>query len=119
VFFFKPLERVLEEAVRATEGARLLAGEALTRAAARTAEYEAAMRAARAELYQAQDRLHKRLQDEQTAQLEQARRSAEATVRTAKEALAGDVAQAKGTLAADSEVLANRIVDSVLRRSAA
>ena len=44
--FFKPLEKVLRQRYEATEGARKLAAESMERAAARTAEYEAAMRAA-------------------------------------------------------------------------
>ena len=57
MIFFKPLEKVLRQRYEATEGARKLAEQSLERAAAKTAEYEAAMRAARAEVYQAQERL--------------------------------------------------------------
>src|ERR1035437_10711175 len=59
--FFKPLEKVLRERYEATEGARKLAAESMERAAARTAEYEAAVRAARAEVYQAQEQIHTQL----------------------------------------------------------
>ena len=40
--FFQPLEKVLHTRYEATEGARKLAEQSLARAAARTAEYEAA-----------------------------------------------------------------------------
>ena len=46
--FFKPLDKVLHARYEATEGARLRAAESLEKAAAKTAEYEAAMRTARA-----------------------------------------------------------------------
>ena len=44
--FFKPLRKVLRQRYEATEGARKLAAESLERAAAKTAEYATAMRAA-------------------------------------------------------------------------
>jgi F-type H+-transporting ATPase subunit b len=117
--FFKPLEKVLHQRYEATEGARLLAGQAVERASAMTAEYEAAMRAARAEVYQAQEQVHKQLQEREAADLMAARQRAEAAVREAKASLARDVEQAKGSLAGDSEILADQIAESILRRSAA
>lgn len=117
--FFKPLAKVLEKRYEATEGARRLAEQSLERAAAKTAEYEAAMRAARAEVYQAQERLHQRLEEQQAEQLRQARESAESSVNQAKAALGADVEQAKAALAPESEALADQIVETILRRSAA
>jgi len=117
--FFKPLRKVLRRRYEATEGARKLAGDLLERAAARTAEYQAAMRAARAETYQAQEQLHKRLRECELAELAAARRHAEAAVEKAKAQLSGDVEAAKAGLARDSELLANQIVESILRRNAA
>ena len=117
--FFKPLDRVLKARYDATEGARLRAAKSLERAAAKTAEYEAAMRAARAEVYQAQEQLHRRLMDEQAAQVQAARAQAEAAIRDAKAHLTREIAQAKTDLAAQSEVLANQIADAVLNRGAA
>ena len=75
--FFKPLEKVLHQRYEATDGARKLAEQSLERAAAKTAEYEAAMRSARAEVYQAQEQIHKRLQEQHAAQMAEARRRAE------------------------------------------
>src|SRR2546429_247982 len=93
--FFKPLQRVLEKRYEATEGARKLAAETQDRADAKAAEYEAAIRAARTQVYQAQDQLHKRLQEDQAAALLEARHRAEAAVKEAKARLAADVEQAK------------------------
>ena len=53
--FFKPLEKALRQRYDATEGARKLAEESLQRAAAKTAEYEATLRAARGSRKFAQD----------------------------------------------------------------
>jgi F-type H+-transporting ATPase subunit b len=117
--FFKPLEKVLHRRYEATEGARKLAEESLQRAAAKASEYEAAMRAARADLYHAADQLHKQLQERETASLAAARKRAEEVVRQSKDLLAKEVEEAKTSLARDSEALANQIAETILRRSAA
>jgi F0F1-type ATP synthase membrane subunit b/b' len=117
--FFKPLEKVLHQRYQATEGARKLAQESLERAAARTAEYQAALRAARNEIYQSQERLHQQLQQQEAAALLTARQRVEAAVHEAKADLAKDVAAARSTLAGDSDALADQIAESILRRSAA
>ena len=117
--FFKPLAKVLERRYAATEGARKLAEESLQRASEKTAQYEAALRAARAEVYQSQEQVHKQLQERTSAQIAEARKNAEAMVRQAKADLAEQVAAAKAGLQRDSEALANQIADTMLRRSAA
>ncbi len=117
--FFRPLEKVLQERYAATGGARKLAGETADRASARAAEYEAAMRAARAEIYQAQEQLHKQLHERRATGAAEARGRADAAVREAKSELAAGVEAAKATLASDADSLAGQIVESILRRSAA
>jgi F-type H+-transporting ATPase subunit b len=117
--FFKPLQKVLRQRYEATQGARKLAAESLESAAAKSAEYQAAMRAARAQIYQAQEQAHKRLQEGELTELTVARQRAEAAVQEAKAKLANDVEAAKAGLARDSELLANQIAESILRRNAA
>jgi F-type H+-transporting ATPase subunit b len=117
--FFKPLEKVLHRRYEATEGARKLAEQSLERAASKAAEYEAALRAARSEVYALHDRLHKELQEREAADIAAARQRADAMVREARALLAKDVEAAKMSLAGDSESLANQIAESLLRRSAA
>ena len=116
---FKPLRKVLQQRYEATEGARKRAGESLDRASAKTAEYQAAVRAARTEIYQAQEQAHKRLQEGELTELLAARRRAEEAVAKAKAELASDVEAAKAGLVRDSESLANQITESILRGSAA
>ena len=116
--FFRPLEKVLRARYEATEGAQKRAAESLQKAADRTAEYEAALRAARAEVYQSQEQLHHRLQEEHAAQIQAAREQADAAVRQAREQLAAEVLQAKVGLAAQSDALANQISDAILNRGA-
>src|ERR1051325_5890113 len=79
--FFKPLEKVLHERYEATEGARKAADESLARAAAKAGEYEAAMRAARGDVYQVQEQIYKQLQEKATAQIGEARQRADAAVK--------------------------------------
>ncbi len=118
-FFFKPFEKVMRKRYEATEGARKLAGQSLEKAAAKASEYEAAMRAAKAEVYAVQEKLHKELQERQAAEVLAARKEAEAAVKKAKAELAGEVEAAKAGLARESELLADQIAESILRRSAA
>jgi len=117
--FFRPLGAVLQKRYEATEGARKLAEQTLQQAAARTQEYEAAMRAARSEIYQAQEQIHKQLQEREAAELAAARQQAEAAIHQAKAELANDVEAAKRSLAAQTEMLSGQIADAVLRGSAA
>jgi F-type H+-transporting ATPase subunit b len=117
--FFKPLGKVLQQRYEATEGARKLADESLARASQKTAEYEAAMRTARAEVYQAQEQIHKHLEEREAADLAEARKRSETLIQEARAALGQDVEAAKASLAADSEKLADQITEAILRRSAA
>lgn len=117
--FFKPLEKVLHQRYEATEGARKAAEESLARALAKTAGYEAALHDARNAIYQAQEKAHKEMQDRETAVVTQARHASDAAMKRAKADLAADVAAAKLALAAETDAMASRIADSILRRSAA
>ncbi|MGO9228334.1 MAG: hypothetical protein ACLQKA_03850 [Bryobacteraceae bacterium] len=117
--FFKPLEKVLQRRYDATEGARKLAAEALDRAAAKTEQFESALRAARTEVYQAQEQAHRQLAERQGADLLAARQHAEKLVREAQRQLAADSDILKRELAAGSDALADKIADSILRGRAA
>ncbi len=96
--FFKPLEKVLRQRYDATEGARKLAEESLQRAAAKTADYEATLRAARSEIYQAQEQAYKELQDRVAAQIAEARERVGCGHPQAKGELAEEVEAAKAVL---------------------
>jgi F-type H+-transporting ATPase subunit b len=117
--FFKPLAKVLKQRYEATEGARKLAEESLQRAAAKTAGYEATLRAARNEIYQAQELAYRELQDHIAAQIAETRAQSDAAIKLAKSELAQEAEAAKAGLARDSETLANQIAESILRRRAA
>jgi F0F1-type ATP synthase membrane subunit b/b' len=83
------------------------------------AEYEAAMRAARGEVYQELGNLRSQLQAERSAALEVARKQAEKQIAAAKAGLEREVGVLKQDLAAQSDLLATQIAESILRRSAA
>ena len=117
--FFKPLDKVLRKRYEATQGARKLAEESLERAAAKTAQYEEAIRTAKAEIYKSQEQLHKKLQENEAARIQEARQRTEAAIQKAKAELAADVAAAQISLSGESEALAGEIADSILKRSAA
>ncbi len=117
--FFRPLQRVLDARYEATEGARKQAEQSLERAAAKAREYEEAMRAARAEVYQAQEDLHRRLEQQRREEAEAARGRAEAAIAHAKADLARDAEGARRTLASEADAIAARIADTILRGSAA
>jgi len=114
--FFRPMEKILKKRYEATEGARKLAEEALAKATAKTEEYEAAMRAARAGVYHDLSELRRQLHDERTAAMEQARQESEAQIGAAKAELEHEVAGLKRSLAGESEALAAQIAESMLRR---
>ncbi len=114
--FFKPMQRVMDQRYAATEGAKEQARLSLERAAAKAAEYEEAMRAARAEVYHAQEQLHRRLEEQRARDLETARARAGEAVRKARADIAKDVEEARRTLAEEAGVLADQIVESVLSR---
>jgi F-type H+-transporting ATPase subunit b len=116
--FFRPMGKVLARRYEATEGARKAAEQSLEHAAAKTAEYEAAMRKARAEVYQNQERLHRELQAGQATQLAAARQEVEAGIQQVRKQLTTDVEGAKVALARESEMLGEEIAGLILRGSA-
>src|ERR1700753_4309855 len=101
--FFGPMKKVLHRRYEATEGARKMAEQSLERADAKTAEYEAALRKARSEVYEGVERMNKELQEEQDSALRAARKEAEATVNQARADLAKDVEAAKNKLSNENE----------------
>jgi F-type H+-transporting ATPase subunit b len=114
--FFRPMARVLAERYEATEGARKLADESLAKASEKAAEYEAALRAARGEIYREQEEYRKQLRQDHAAAVLEARQRGQATVKEATAQLAAELVTAKQTLALQTEALAGEIVQAVLHR---
>ncbi|MGC8793957.1 MAG: ATP synthase F0 subunit B [Bryobacteraceae bacterium] len=117
--FFGPLARVLEQREQATEGTRRRAEQLLARASALTAEYEEAIRAARAEIYREQEAARQQWQQEHERTVTEARERARAMIERARAELEADLAEARVVLESRSRQLAARIADTVLGGRAA
>jgi F-type H+-transporting ATPase subunit b len=114
--YFRPMEKVLKERFDATEGARKLAAESVALASEKAAEYEQALRAARAEIYREQEQFRLQLREEHAQAVREARASAGDMVKQAQQEIAGEAAIAKRSLEEQTGVLAERIADVVMRR---
>src|ERR1041385_1435540 len=95
---FGPLDRVMQKRRELTEGARKIAEDSLAAATRKAEEYEAKLRDARAAVYKQQEEIRKRWLEEQSQQVAEARARSEATVKSAREAIAADAASARETL---------------------
>jgi len=111
---FQPLERVLDERRRKTEGS-FAASEALVRAAAeKLAGYEKAMGEARAEIYKEQESARRNLAAREAESLNRARGEFSEKVATARASIEAEAGQARIALAGEAERLAESIARAVL-----
>ena len=117
--YLNPLEKVLAERHRLTEGARKAAEESLRQADSRIGEYETALAQARNQIYQEQGEFLRQLQATQQTEIQSVRAECEARVSAGKQAIAGEAAAARRELEARSEQLANQIAEAILNRRAA
>jgi F-type H+-transporting ATPase subunit b len=113
------LEQVLEQRHALTEGAVQRARQEIVAAESRTAEYEQRLREARGQIYQAQQANRLRVVEQRNTALAEARKQAGETVKSARIALEKDVLAAKATLEQQANVLADKVIESVLRPAAA
>src|SRR5271165_3154305 len=117
--YLKPLEKVLAERFRLTEGARKAAEDSLKSADTKVAEYEAALAAARGEIYREQAEFLSRLHAEQAERVQAVRAESDQKVAAAKESIAKEAEAAREGLASQSDTLAAQIADAILGRRAA
>jgi F0F1-type ATP synthase membrane subunit b/b' len=115
VVFFKPLQQTLHKRKAMTEGARNSAAAALEAADARVAEHEAALRAALAEVYEAQENLNRELEEQHAVALQKAHADADMMLRSMRAEIAKEAEAASWELATQSEILADQIVNSLLK----
>jgi F-type H+-transporting ATPase subunit b len=113
------LEQVLEQRHALTEGAIQRAQQEIAGAEARTAEYEQKVREARAQIYQQQQAYRQRILEQRNAALAEARKNAGEMVKQARAALENDVLAAKASLEQQAHVLADQVIETVLRPAAA
>lgn len=114
--YFQPMERVLAARSDATEGARKLAEESLAKASEMAAEYDAALRTARSELYREQEEFRQALRQQHEQAVKEARERASQMVKEASGQLQAELSSAKQGLKRDADVLSERIVETILSR---
>jgi len=117
--FFRPIQQVLDERRRATEGIRELAERANAVADQELSEFERALHQARHEIYKNNDELRKQWSEEQIVALEKARAEAAEKLASARRLIDEEFRQAEGELQTVVEPLSDEIVHSLLRRRAA
>jgi F-type H+-transporting ATPase subunit b len=111
---YAPLVKMLGERRERTTGAMARAEAAIRAADARAQEYEAKLRAARAEIFHAREQRMQAVQRERDRVLEEARHAAHETVRTARERLDREAAEARDALDARADALAAEILRAIL-----
>jgi len=112
--YLKPLEKVLKERFRLTEGARTAAEDSLKSADAKIAEYEAALAEARGDIYREQAEFLSRLHAEQAERVQAVRTESDRNIAAAKESIAKEAETAREGLASQSDTLAAQIADAIL-----
>ena len=113
-----PLTATLAKRRALTEGAMEDAQKAIAEAEARTAEYAAKLRQARAEVYKLREQRVKQWNAERDAQLDAARKAAGLKVTEARAALDAEAAAARQTIMGSAADLAGQVVRAVLPAAA-
>ncbi|OFV96106.1 MAG: hypothetical protein A3F68_04610 [Acidobacteria bacterium RIFCSPLOWO2_12_FULL_54_10] len=112
--FLRPLEKTLHERYQITGGRREIAERNLAITEQKAAEYKEALRAARTELYRQQEQERQQALERRAEIVRQARQQAEETVARSRRELGEEVEEAKKRLAAESEALAQSILQAIL-----
>lgn len=115
ILLHKPLEKVLEERRRRTQGAIEKAQADIASADVRAAEYEQRLRDARVAIFQAQESRRRKFQEAAASALEEARAKAGAMVRQTRSNLEQDVAAARLSLQGESDKLAAAVIQAILK----
>ena len=111
---FQPMERVLEERRKKTQGAVEASEATLARVNEQMAEYETALGNARAGIFHQQEESRQRLAAQQAALVDGARVEQADKVAAVKRGLAEEAAEARAMLAAEADRLADQIAVAVL-----
>jgi F-type H+-transporting ATPase subunit b len=113
-----PLIKVLAERRERTTGAMARAEAAIRAADARAQEYEAKLRAARAEIFHAREQRTQALQRERDRMLEDARHAAHQRVAAERERLNAEAAEARDALEGKADALAAEILRVIIPSAA-
>jgi F-type H+-transporting ATPase subunit b len=112
----KPLEAVLAERRKRTQGAVEKARADISLAAQRATAYETRLREARMSIFRSLDHRRKQAMEARAEAVAQARERAHQLTAQAKAEIEADSAAARATLSADSERIANQIIGTLLQR---
>jgi F0F1-type ATP synthase membrane subunit b/b' len=115
-FYLNPLQRVLDDRFRLTEGAKQAAEASLKTADEKIGEYERALNEARAQIYREQAEFLRNLHSEQAEMARVARLETEERVASIRLAIAQEADVARENLESQADALAAEIADSILRR---
>jgi len=119
VIVHKPLEAVLAERRKRTQGAVEQARADIAVAATRAAEYETRLRESRLAVFKALDNRRKQAIEARAAAVAQARERAHQQIAQAKAQLEHETSAARATLDAASDSLANQIIKTILQSAGA
>ena len=111
----RPLKRVLEQRRERTEGAIHQARADIAAAEAKTQEYEQRLRDARLAIFKAQEARRQAAQKARASAVAQARERAQQQIQEARAAIEQDMATARQSLQAESELLASEIIRTILK----
>lgn len=114
---FKPISRVLDEREALTDGAKIEARAATNRYSSRLADYEAAIRSARAEGYRKLEQERAARLDERRLHVEEAKSAASKEIEQARSEIALQTSEARSALATESRHIAEQISRSILGRT--
>ena len=115
VILHKPLEAVLAERRKRTQGAVEQARSNISATAARAAEYETRLREARLAVFKALDTRRKQAVDARAAAVVQAQERAQQQIADAKVHMEQESAAARAALGAASESISSQIIRTVLQ----
>lgn len=111
---YGPLTRTLAERRERTQGALEKAAVAIAAADAKAQEYEAKLRAARAEIFKHREQLMQQWNAERDRALASARLAAQERVRAAESTLKAQAAEARKQIEGSTEQLASQILRAIL-----
>jgi F-type H+-transporting ATPase subunit b len=115
---YGPLMRMLAERRERTLGAIERAHAAIAAADAKSQEYEAKLRAARAEIFHQRELRLQQWNAKRDSALDSARHAAQERIRIAREAIEAQAAGARKEIEASADQLANEILRVILPQSA-
>ena len=115
VIVHKPLEAVLAERRRRTQGAAEQARTDIAVAAERAREYETRLREAQLAIFKAMDNRRKQAIEARAAAVAQARERAQGQIAEAKAEIEREATAARATLELESDRIADQIIGSILQ----